>query len=79
MSKNQELKEELQEKLKDIAEEGISAETVSVRFECLKFAQAVRKENIENLWATRKSVPEEVTVEELIEDAEKIWEFLISN
>jgi hypothetical protein len=57
----------------------VSAEQISVRFECLKFAQSVRKENIENLWATRKQVPEELSVEELIKDAEKIWEYLISS
>ena len=59
--------------------ENIPTEQISIRFECLKFAQTVKKENIENLWATRKQVPEEVSVDEIINDAEKIWEYLISN
>lgn len=77
MSKNQK-KVDL-ESQETSEEQEVSAEQVSIRFECLKFAQTVRKENIENLWATRKQVPQEVSVDELIDDAQKIWEYLISN
>jgi len=85
-SKNKKEKESALEIVEDIPKNPtesdevieVSAESISIKFECLKFAHAVKKENVENLWVTRKQIPEDVEVETLIKDAEKIWKYLIS-
>jgi 5'-deoxynucleotidase YfbR-like HD superfamily hydrolase len=55
------------------------AAIAALKLECLKYAKNVTKENIENMWATKKQLPREVSIDELIEEADKLWRFMVSN
>jgi len=63
----------------EVVDSSINESEVAVKMECLKFAKSVYKENLENQWASRKQLPENIEIDILIEEANKLWKFLTNN
>lgn len=52
-------------------------DTVAVKMELVKFATELRKHNQACDWETNKIKPKKISVEEIIEDSQKLFDFLV--
>jgi len=52
-------------------------DSVGVKFELVKFCSDLRKHNQGVNWETNKQKPEQIKVEDIIADSQRLFEFLI--
>lgn len=52
-------------------------DTVAVKMELVKFTTELRKHNQACDWETNKIKPKKINVEDIIEDSQKLFEFLV--
>ena len=73
--------EELPPQMKAQLAQVIGAEqevdTVAIKLELVKFSTELRKHNQGVDWETNKQKPKRIKVEEILEDAQKIFDFIV--
>jgi len=52
-------------------------DSVSIKFELIKFANELRKHNQGVEWETNKIKPKKIHVEDLIKDSQKLFDFIV--
>lgn len=56
----------------------VDAAVISTRFECVKFVKQMHTENLEYQWQTKKVYPEDLSIDDVIDDAEKLFQYLMN-
>jgi hypothetical protein len=56
----------------------VDAALISTRFECVKFVKQMHTENLEYQWQTKKVYPEDLSIDDIIEDADKLFQYLMT-
>lgn len=69
---------ETKEEITEVEETEVDERVLATKFECVKFVKQLHTENLEYQWQTKKVYPEDLSVNKIIEDAEILFQYLIS-
>jgi len=69
---------ETKEENPEVEETEVDERVLATKFECVKFVKQLHTENLEYQWQTKKVYPEDLSVNKIIEDAEILFQYLIS-
>jgi len=72
-----ELPDDFKAQLATVVQPESEVDTVAIKLELVKFASELRKHNQAIDWETNKQKPKKVLVTDLIEDAQKLFDFIV--
>ena len=72
-----ELPDDFKAQLATVVQPESEVDTVAIKLELVKFASELRKHNQAIDWETNKQKPKKVSVEDLIGDAQKLFDFIV--
>ena len=72
-----ELPDDFKAQLATVVQPESEVDTVAIKLELVKFASELRKHNQAIDWETNKQKPKRVLVADLIEDAQKLFDFIV--
>ena len=73
----EDLPPEFKAQLATVVQPAEEIDTVAIKLELVKFSTELRKHNQAIDWDTNKQKPKKIRVEDLIEDSQKLFDFLI--
>jgi len=73
----EELPPEFKAQLATVVAPSEEVDTIAVKMELVKFATELQKHNQACDWETNKIKPKKINVEDVIEDSQKLFEFLV--
>ena len=73
----EDLPPEFKAQLATVVQPAEEIDTVAIKLELVKFSTELRKHNQAIDWETNKQKPKKIRVEDLIEDSQKLFDFLI--
>ena len=68
---------EFKAQLATVVQPSEEVDTVAIKLELVKFTTELRKHNQAIDWETNKIKPKKISVEEVIEDSQKLFDFLV--
>ena len=73
----EDLPPEFKAKLATVVQPPEEVDTIAIKMELVKFTSELRKHNQAIDWETNKQRPKKITVEDVIDDAKKLFEFVV--
>ncbi len=73
----EDLPPEFKEQLASVIRPSEEVDTVAIKMELVKFTSELRKHNQAIDWETNKQKPKKIAVEDVIDDAKKLFEFVV--
>lgn len=73
----EDLPPEFKAQLATVVQPSEEVDTVAIKLELVKFTTELRKHNQAIDWETNKVKPKKISVEEVIEDSQKLFDFLV--
>ena len=73
----EDLPPEFKAQLATVVQPSEEVDTVAIKLELVKFTTELRKHNQAIDWETNKIKPKKISVEEVIEDSQKLFDFLV--
>lgn len=73
----EDLPPEFKAQLATVVQPSEEVDTVAIKLELVKFTTELRKHNQAIDWETNKIKPKKISVEDVIEDSQKLFDFLI--
>ena len=73
----EELPPEFKAQLASAVQSSEEPDTIAIKMELVKFTSELRKHNQAIDWETNKQKPKKIAIEDVIEDAQKLFEFIV--
>ena len=73
----EELPPEFKAQLASVIVQPDETDTVALKLELVKFTSELRKHNQAIDWETNKQRPKKISIEEVVDDAQKLFDFIV--